>query len=189
MELSPPNRLQRVRESAFRILLVVAALLLLAGLILPAMSSTGKMPRRSITMWKSGETNELIVLQVPACASLDLVLKPAKPNSVEPTWTTACKGTLSFIRNGSVSFEIPFHHRGGANAGWFKKTIYMYGASDSMFPASSLQPGSLYLVRAQFDEPLPTGWELGLSAMVMPRHLDQWRGTLVSKPVAHRVRP
>lgn len=140
-------------------------------------------------MWKSGETNEIILLQVPACVALNLVLKPSKANSAERTWTTPCKGTVSFIRNGSVNFEIPFYHRGGANAGWWKKTIYMYGAGDSMFPASSMQPGSMYLVRAQFDEPLPSGWELGLSAVVLPRQLDQWRGTLVSEPVEHRVRP
>ena len=161
MELPPPNRLQRVRESAFRILLVLAALVLLAGLILPAMSGSRRLPRVAEPILAAGQTNAYVLFQMPDCVTLRLMMQPSGKGNARPETRVGGWGTVRFIRAGQVVAEV----RVCARAQHWNATVWLGGQGDPRLSAQALLPDSNYLVQIDLDEPIPAHWELCIEAM------------------------
>jgi hypothetical protein len=157
-----PGELRGAAQAVVRILRGVVfgifLLLLAAGLILPALSGSGRVPRATEVILAGGQSRGLAVCQLPADArTLDLVVRRRESSHSLPHDPAPGRGTVRFSRADEVVAVVRI--RGDRH---FSKHIWVGGTGSPNMEAGALVRGTNYLVQVELDAPLPTDCELRL---------------------------
>lgn len=174
------RRLSRIRRCGFAgfALLIGVPLLLLAWLWM-ATPPSGKPPVVTEIILGSGQTDRIAHFQMPDCIRLGLIMRPAKENAPEWKQKAVIKGTVKFVRAGTVEAEIPIGDGTPANFQGWKRTLWSHNGPPSDVEAPALVPGRSYLLVAAFEHAPPPHWELCLYSIMFRSQKSKLHGSLL----------